>query len=284
MWHEGDPWGPRSIVLDGHRGRVDRLLRPAGAGRRRRPRGRGRLRPGRGGPRPRLGHRGAQGPARRGRRGPAYASAPASCPTTRASIRVLAKCGFTELRGSNEDGELVMARPLRCDAHGWSPPTSTARWSAPTAPSPPHPRRPRRLVDRGVPVVFVTGRPLRWAEEVFEHGRRPRPRRGVQRRAGLGRRRGPVPELRRGIDAGDRARACRGRAARPRARHGVRRRDAGGIGLEPAFMERTRSRTAPGGRRSTSCRRPGPQAAGPARGARAAGLLGDAAEAAVGDT
>ena len=34
-------------------------------------------------------------------------------PTNDASIRVLAKCGFTELRGSNEDGELVMARPLR---------------------------------------------------------------------------------------------------------------------------------------------------------------------------
>jgi [ribosomal protein S5]-alanine N-acetyltransferase len=33
-------------------------------------------------------------------------------PTNRPSIRVLAKCGFTELRGSNEDGELVMARPL----------------------------------------------------------------------------------------------------------------------------------------------------------------------------
>lgn len=33
-------------------------------------------------------------------------------PTNTASIRVLAKCGFTELRGSNEDGELVMARPL----------------------------------------------------------------------------------------------------------------------------------------------------------------------------
>jgi RimJ/RimL family protein N-acetyltransferase len=34
-------------------------------------------------------------------------------PDNQASIRVLAKCGFTELRGSNEDGELVMARPLR---------------------------------------------------------------------------------------------------------------------------------------------------------------------------
>jgi [ribosomal protein S5]-alanine N-acetyltransferase len=34
-------------------------------------------------------------------------------PDNDASIRVLAKSGFTELRGSTEDGELVMARPLR---------------------------------------------------------------------------------------------------------------------------------------------------------------------------
>jgi RimJ/RimL family protein N-acetyltransferase len=34
-------------------------------------------------------------------------------PDNAASVRVLAKCGFTELRGGNEDGELVMARPLR---------------------------------------------------------------------------------------------------------------------------------------------------------------------------
>ena len=33
-------------------------------------------------------------------------------PENAASIRVLAKCGFTGLRGANEDGELVMARPL----------------------------------------------------------------------------------------------------------------------------------------------------------------------------
>jgi RimJ/RimL family protein N-acetyltransferase len=33
-------------------------------------------------------------------------------PDNAASLRVLARCGFTELRGSNEDGELVMARPL----------------------------------------------------------------------------------------------------------------------------------------------------------------------------
>ena len=36
----------------------------------------------------------------------------ASAPTTPRSVRVLAKCGFTELRGTDEDGELVMARPL----------------------------------------------------------------------------------------------------------------------------------------------------------------------------
>jgi len=33
-------------------------------------------------------------------------------PGNRASLRVLAKCGFTQLRGSDEDGNLVMARPL----------------------------------------------------------------------------------------------------------------------------------------------------------------------------
>lgn len=37
-------------------------------------------------------------------------------PDNAPSIRVLAKCGFTELRGANEDGELVMARPLRAPA------------------------------------------------------------------------------------------------------------------------------------------------------------------------
>jgi len=36
----------------------------------------------------------------------------AVAPENAASIRVLVKCGFTELRGASEDGELVMARPL----------------------------------------------------------------------------------------------------------------------------------------------------------------------------
>lgn len=32
-------------------------------------------------------------------------------PDNAASLRVLAKCGFTDLRGTSEDGELVMVRP-----------------------------------------------------------------------------------------------------------------------------------------------------------------------------
>lgn len=33
-------------------------------------------------------------------------------PENRASLRVLAACGFTQLRGTTEDGELIMVRPL----------------------------------------------------------------------------------------------------------------------------------------------------------------------------
>lgn len=33
-------------------------------------------------------------------------------PSNTASVRVLAKCGFTGLRGSDEDGNLVMVRPV----------------------------------------------------------------------------------------------------------------------------------------------------------------------------
>lgn len=33
-------------------------------------------------------------------------------PENKPSLRVLATCGFTQLRGANEDGELVMVRPL----------------------------------------------------------------------------------------------------------------------------------------------------------------------------
>ena len=33
-------------------------------------------------------------------------------PENTACLKVLARCGFTQLRGSGEDGELVMVRPL----------------------------------------------------------------------------------------------------------------------------------------------------------------------------
>nr|WP_237447814.1 GNAT family N-acetyltransferase [Nocardioides flavescens] len=34
-------------------------------------------------------------------------------PTNARSLKVLAACGFTDLRGSDEDGHLVLARPVR---------------------------------------------------------------------------------------------------------------------------------------------------------------------------
>lgn len=37
----------------------------------------------------------------------------AVAPENRAGLRTLAVCGFTAVRGSNEDGHLVMARPIR---------------------------------------------------------------------------------------------------------------------------------------------------------------------------
>ena len=91
-------------------------------------------------------------------------------PDNTASLRVLAKCGFTELRGSNEDGELVMARPLRSPdgAPGWSPPTSTAPWCAATARVSELTRRVlAELDERDVPVVIVTARPLRWMDDLW---------------------------------------------------------------------------------------------------------------------
>jgi RimJ/RimL family protein N-acetyltransferase len=39
-------------------------------------------------------------------------------PDNRESLRVLAKCGFTTLRGSDEDGALVMARPVPAPSDG----------------------------------------------------------------------------------------------------------------------------------------------------------------------
>ena len=48
-------------------------------------------------------------------------------PDNRASLRTLAVCGFTQLRGSTEDGELVMVRPL-CPDPPVAAVASVARW------------------------------------------------------------------------------------------------------------------------------------------------------------
>ena len=112
MWRDGDPWGPRSIVLDSVVvGSIGFFGPPEEADD--------------GIPETEVGYglvedaRGA-GLATEAL-GAVLAEADTSGVRVRASvrpdntpsIRVLAKCGFTELRGSSEDGELVMARPVR---------------------------------------------------------------------------------------------------------------------------------------------------------------------------
>ena len=112
MWRDGDPWGPRSIVLGSVVvGSIGFFGPPRAADD--------------GVPEAEVGYglvadaRGA-GVATEAlsallaRADAAGVRVRASVrPDNGASVRVLAKCGFTELRGSNEDGELVMARPVR---------------------------------------------------------------------------------------------------------------------------------------------------------------------------
>jgi RimJ/RimL family protein N-acetyltransferase len=112
MWHEGDPWSSRSIVLEGVVvGSMGFFGPPTPAAD--------------GAPEAEVGYglvedaRGA-GLATEALTAMVAAAEAAGVrvrasvlPDNAASIRVLAKCGFTELRGSNEEGELVMARPLR---------------------------------------------------------------------------------------------------------------------------------------------------------------------------
>jgi ribosomal-protein-alanine N-acetyltransferase len=111
MWHDGDPWGPRSIVLDGVVVGSIGFFGPPTPSADEVPEtevGYGLVEEARGG--------GVATEAlvalleetdRQGVRIRASV-----LPDNAPSIRVLVKCGFTELRGSNEDGELVMARPL----------------------------------------------------------------------------------------------------------------------------------------------------------------------------
>jgi hydroxymethylpyrimidine pyrophosphatase-like HAD family hydrolase len=88
----------------------------------------------------------------------------------------------------------------------------------------------------GVPVVFVTGRPLRWAEEVFDHvgdhGLAV-----VSNGALVWDVAADRPRLRREIDAATVLRVCAElRAAVPGSAFAVETLD--GIGLEPGFLER----------------------------------------------
>lgn len=112
MWHDGDPWGPRSVVLDGVVVGSMGFYGPPGPA-------------ADGTPEAEVGY-GLVGEARGvGLATEALTALLAAAeaagvrvrasvlPDNKESIRVLAKCGFTELRGSNEDGELVLARPLR---------------------------------------------------------------------------------------------------------------------------------------------------------------------------
>jgi RimJ/RimL family protein N-acetyltransferase len=112
MWQEADPWGPRFVVLAGQVvGSIGFFGPPApGAdGVRETEVGYGLVADARG-----------QGLATEAlsallaEADAAHVRVRASVlPDNAPSLRVLAKCGFTELRGPNEDGELVMARPMR---------------------------------------------------------------------------------------------------------------------------------------------------------------------------
>lgn len=113
MFHEGDPWGPRSIVRGATvLGSIGFFGPPVPAG------------PGGGAPETEVGYGlveeargwGFATEALRALLAEADAAGvrvrASVLPGNKPSIRVLAKCGFTELRGSDEDGQLVMARPL----------------------------------------------------------------------------------------------------------------------------------------------------------------------------
>jgi len=111
LWHDGDVWGPRSIVRGvttlgsiGFFGPPS----PAGDGTPETEVGYGLVAEARGwgfateALRALLGHTDELGVRIRA----------SVAPENARSLRVLAKCGFTQLRGPNEDGELVLARPL----------------------------------------------------------------------------------------------------------------------------------------------------------------------------
>lgn len=114
LWRDGDPWGPRSIVSLKQRLVIGSIgffgpPEPATDGVPEAEVGYGLVPPARG-----------HGLATEAL-GALLARADAAgvrvrasiAPTNTASLRVAAKAGFTGIRGANEDGEMVLVRPLR---------------------------------------------------------------------------------------------------------------------------------------------------------------------------
>ncbi|WP_230486837.1 GNAT family N-acetyltransferase [Nocardioides anomalus] len=110
LWHDGDPWSSRSVTVDGVTvGSIGFFGPPQPAAD--------------GAPEVEVGYGLVEDARGRGYATEALTAMVAAAeaegarlrasvlPGNAASIRVLAKCGFTELRGSTEDGELVMVRP-----------------------------------------------------------------------------------------------------------------------------------------------------------------------------
>ena len=103
MWHEGDPWGPRSIARGvtvlgsiGFFGPPDGLEVEVGYGLVREAWGWG------------FATEALQ--ALLAELEPDIGVRASIQPENKASLRVAAKCGFTQLRGTTDDGELVMVR------------------------------------------------------------------------------------------------------------------------------------------------------------------------------
>jgi [ribosomal protein S5]-alanine N-acetyltransferase len=112
LWQDGNPWGPRSILVDGLVvGSIGFFGPPQPAAD--------------GVPEVEVGYGLVEEVRRRGIATRALATALGHCdaagvrvrasiaPDNAASLALAAKAGFTEVRGTNEDGELVLVRPAR---------------------------------------------------------------------------------------------------------------------------------------------------------------------------
>ncbi len=200
-------------------------------------------------------------------------------PDNRASLKLLAGCGFTELRGSRRGGRAGARAPAARGAELTDVPRLVATdldgtlvRTDGTVSAYAHDVI-AALDERGVPVVFVTGRPLRWAEEVFEYV-------GAHGLAVVSNGALVWDVARDQVDLIRPIARCVGlevcrliRAAVPGTAFAVETVD--GIALEPDFLER---HPVPAGSRARPARRdlrpPALKVLGAARGARAAGVLG----------